>query len=105
MEDAAICQQLKEVMFREPGWARLLPDQRQALEMIQVKVARILNGDPNWEDSWQDISGYATLVLNRLKEDRLFLLPAREGQPSSGELPTLLRSSEDQSTQSSPASQ
>ena len=42
------------------------PDQREAMEMICQKMARIMNGDPNYSDSWHDIAGYATLVANRL---------------------------------------
>lgn len=43
-------------------------DQREALEMIFHKAARILNGDPNHIDSWQDICGYAQLIVDRLKK-------------------------------------
>lgn len=42
-------------------------DQIAAIEMIIVKLARIINGDPNYVDSWTDIAGYATLVANRLQ--------------------------------------
>lgn len=35
--------------------------QREALEMIAVKIARILNGGHNHTDSWLDIAGYAQL--------------------------------------------
>lgn len=35
---------------------------REALTMICHKMARIVNGDPNYDDSWRDIAGYATLV-------------------------------------------
>lgn len=41
-------------------------DQKEALDMIFHKVARILNGDPDYSDSWRDIAGYATLVADRL---------------------------------------
>lgn len=41
---------------------------REALEMIMHKVARILNGDPNYDDSWIDIAGYAQLVADDLKK-------------------------------------
>jgi len=34
----------------------------EALTMICHKMARIVNGDPNYDDSWRDIAGYATLV-------------------------------------------
>lgn len=43
------------------------PDQAEALDMIFTKIGRILNGDPNHIDSWIDIAGYATLVVDRLK--------------------------------------
>ena len=41
-------------------------DQREALDMICHKIGRIVNGDPNYADSWHDIAGYATLVEKRL---------------------------------------
>lgn len=41
--------------------------QREALHMICSKLARIANGDPNHVDSWHDISGYATLVVDDLE--------------------------------------
>ena len=41
--------------------------QREALHMICSKLARIANGDPNHIDSWHDIAGYATLVVNDLE--------------------------------------
>ena len=65
---AKISQALKDVMFEHSGWDRLKPDQREALEMIQHKVARILNGDPTYADNWIDIAGYATLVVSRLEK-------------------------------------
>ncbi len=43
-------------------------DQTEALEMICHKIARIINGDSDYADSWVDIAGYATLVANRLNE-------------------------------------
>jgi hypothetical protein len=52
------------------SWGALAPMQRQALRVIADKIARILNGDPNYDDNWRDIAGYATLVLDRLA-DRL----------------------------------
>ena len=47
--------------------AKMAPDQIECLEMIAHKIGRILNGDPNYGDSWRDISGYATLVADRLE--------------------------------------
>lgn len=47
-------------------WLTLPPDQREALDMVFHKVGRILNGDPDYSDSWADIAGYAKLVADRL---------------------------------------
>jgi DNA-binding CsgD family transcriptional regulator len=45
----------------------LYPDQLLALDMIAVKISRILTGNPNHRDSWLDIAGYAKLVADRLE--------------------------------------
>ena len=47
--------------------AKMQHDQVECLEMIAHKIGRILNGDPNYGDSWRDIAGYATLVADRLE--------------------------------------
>lgn len=64
---ALITQNLKEVMYATDNFATLQPDQKEALEMIAHKIGRILNGDPNYDDSWKDIAGYAELVAKRLQ--------------------------------------
>ena len=65
-DHAELSQQLKEAMYCTDGWECLSADMRESLEMIQHKVARILNGDPTYADSWHDIAGYAKLVDDRL---------------------------------------
>lgn len=64
---ARITQLLKDDMHRDPGWDKLPMAHREALDMIAHKIGRILNGDPNYADSWHDIAGYATLVENALE--------------------------------------
>lgn len=63
---ASITQALKREMANTPRWRELAVEQTEALEMIAHKIGRILNGDPNYADSWHDIAGYATLVADRL---------------------------------------
>jgi hypothetical protein len=48
-------------------WANLTDSQREALEMVAHKIGRILNGDPNYDDSWVDIEGYVHLVVQELR--------------------------------------
>jgi uncharacterized protein (UPF0297 family) len=63
---AQITQSLKNTMQAAPNWAVLNDDQKEALEMTAHKIGRILNGDPNYVDSWHDIIGYVRLVETRL---------------------------------------
>lgn len=65
---AEVAQELKSVIARELRKRNkdLAYDQQEALDMICHKIARIVNGDPNYADNWHDIGGYAQLVANRL---------------------------------------
>ena len=65
---ALITQNLKEVMKNTPNWDVLSPSQKEALEMTAHKIGRILNGDPNYDDSWVDIGGYTKLVAKELQD-------------------------------------
>ncbi len=67
-EHARITQNLKRAMQDSPNWARLTDPQREALEMVSHKIGRILNGDPNYHDSWHDIIGYTKLVADELAD-------------------------------------
>ncbi len=66
VEQAAASQRIKCAMYQSLGDRKLEPDQREALEMLAVKVSRILTGDPDHLDSWVDIAGYSQLIVNRL---------------------------------------
>jgi len=63
---AEISQQLKGTL-ENFNYKELSASQREALDMICHKIARILNGNPNHHDHWHDIAGYATLVANDLE--------------------------------------
>lgn len=52
------------------NWDILYPFQKEALHMIAVKIARLLEGDPNEPDHWHDIAGYAALVERALKNQQ-----------------------------------
>lgn len=65
---AAITQAIKRAMIDTPNWERLPADMKESLEMTAHKIGRILNGNPMFHDSWHDISGYITLVADRLQK-------------------------------------
>jgi hypothetical protein len=67
-DHAIISQGMKKTMSDCEGWDYLTTDKKESLEMIVHKIARILNGEPNYHDNWHDIAGYATLVADTLEE-------------------------------------
>lgn len=66
-EHAKITYALKSVMHSTPKWAELPDNMKECLDMVSHKIGRILNGDPNYLDSWVDIEGYVKLVSDKLK--------------------------------------
>ena len=70
MDNATISQKLKEILHNSTNWEAMPPDMKEALHMIAHKIARIVEGDFNYDDSWIDISGYSTLIVERLHQNQ-----------------------------------
>lgn len=66
-DHADITQSLKQIMRLSPNWGILTPSMKESLEMTAHKIGRILNGDPTYLDSWDDIIGYTKLVTDELR--------------------------------------
>ena len=66
---AQVTQELKRVMSRHAAALNktFTDSQWESLEMIAHKIGRIVNGDPDYADSWIDIAGYAKLVADELQ--------------------------------------
>lgn len=60
---ATCAQRIKEAMGPRANMSAV---QRESLDLIATKIARICCGDPNTPDSWLDIEGYAKLARDRL---------------------------------------
>lgn len=67
------------VVLMPTNWWKLEPDQRHSIRYILDKLARILEGDPDYIDNWHDIAGYATLIEDRLNGTGLYT--TRIGKP------------------------
>ena len=63
---AATTYALQEILRNAKNHKHMTDDQVIALDMICNKMARIVNGDPDYTDNWHDIAGYATLVEQEL---------------------------------------
>ena len=69
INNATISQDLKEILHKSTNWEAMPPDMKEALHMIVHKISRIVEGDFEYDDSWIDISGYSTLIVERLHQD------------------------------------
>lgn len=63
-QHAAISEALNVVLENSP--APLKAHHKEALRIIFNKIGRILNGNPDYVDSWRDIAGYSQLVVDIL---------------------------------------
>lgn len=65
---AWMAQRLRDTFRHDLGWERLSIVQREVADSSAIKWARILSGDPNCEDHWVDLIGYAELALIEIRE-------------------------------------
>lgn len=59
---AGTTQQLISIVESGASYEHLNAEQKTSLFMICNKIARAVNGDPQYFDNWRDIAGYATLA-------------------------------------------
>jgi hypothetical protein len=62
---ANVTQEIKKLFRHNSSHDKFSDIQRESLDMIAHKLGRIIAGDPDFRDHWQDISGYAMLVAER----------------------------------------
>lgn len=66
-EDVAqVTQQILSAL-RIGNYDKLPAPMKESLHMIASKMARIVNGDPEYFDNWHDIGGYAKLIEKLIK--------------------------------------
>ena len=68
-EMTEIQQRLKATIRSYESFHSLESYQKEALDMFATKIGRILSGDPNYDDNWKDIAGYAIKVVEYLPQD------------------------------------
>ena len=67
---AGTTQQLMSIVGCGANYEHLNAEQKTSLFMICNKIARAVNGDPNYIENWHDIAGYATLAERACEAER-----------------------------------
>jgi hypothetical protein len=62
---ANVTQEIKTIFRHNSEHSKFSDAQRESLDMIAHKLGRIIAGDPDFRDHWDDIAGYAKLVADR----------------------------------------
>jgi Domain of unknown function (DUF6378) len=65
--NAQLSQHMKELFRSSPNWSALTDTHKEALDVIALKLSRILSGQAEFADHWLDIQGYAALALKELE--------------------------------------
>lgn len=66
-QQAEMAETIKSALHSHRNWNGMSPVIRQSLDMIAVKMSRIVCGGPlnSMPDSWDDIAGYAKLPFRK----------------------------------------
>lgn len=64
---AAFTQAVMDLMRATPNWDKLTPEMKESLHMVTHKTHRILTGQFDHPDHWEDIGGYGVIIAKILK--------------------------------------
>lgn len=65
-DQARFSQLLKGIVHKHKNWNGIPGEQKEAIDVILMKVSRIIAGNHDEPDHYLDISGYAMLCYNLL---------------------------------------
>jgi len=71
--NAEASQRIKETIQNSVTYLQMSCVQREALDMIALKISRIISGKYDHLDHWEDIAGYANLVINHMEKNKLLM--------------------------------
>jgi hypothetical protein len=65
-EHARVTQDILRACMAGRRWDELSDCQKESMHMFAHKMGRIVTGNPDHHDHWEDIAGYAKLVSQRI---------------------------------------
>lgn len=69
-DSARVMQAIKRAVREGAGYDDLPDIMKESLDMLAHKMGRIVTGNPSFHDHWVDISGYATLIIQRTDDGK-----------------------------------
>ena len=65
-DNAMIAQAFKGIARMSAGWAKLDDVEKETMDMVFSKFSRILSGKSMAREHWEDVEGYAHLVVQAI---------------------------------------
>lgn len=65
-DNARVTQAVMDILMTGANSGAMNAMHKEGIHMIVHKLSRIVNGDPDFHDSWDDIGGYARCVSERI---------------------------------------
>ena len=62
-DNAEFAQKIRNLYRASPSWLAMPYEHREALDMMATKFSRILSGQSDCRQHWEDVEGYARLAL------------------------------------------
>ncbi len=69
-DQARAAQFMKQLLRACPRWHGLSLPQKESVELICMKLSRVVHGNPDEPDHWRDIAGYAQLIVRELENEK-----------------------------------
>lgn len=69
-QNAIVSQHIKHIYHSMGKYPAENAAHAEALDMIALKLSRILSGQANFRDHWRDLSGYALLAMEACPDDK-----------------------------------
>jgi len=66
-DGAKFTQAVMRAAQEAPSWPILTDVQKECVHHIVQKIQRVVCGDPEFRDHWEDIIGYSEIAIARLK--------------------------------------
>lgn len=66
--NARMSQKLKAVVRSYEGWEHLDDVEKESIDMICLKLSRIISGKSLEKQHWEDVEGYARLAVKECKQ-------------------------------------
>lgn len=90
LHNALVAQAIKAALRNIPDpdneghlWDSLPVDVREGLDLIALKMSRIVTGDHEYLDNWDDIGGYAKIVSDRIRRSVSHRVPITNQESAS----------------------